>query len=239
MREVEVSSGGEHILYDADAAESIDRAWFEPAALTTRGWLTGAAKGRGRALFFRRQGAHYVLRHYRRGGQVAAVLDDRYLYTGLARTRAWREWRLLARMTEQGLPVPRPFAARVIVTGGFYRADLITYRLMDMKPLSESLNDTSLPVDTWREIGRVIARFHAARVWHADLNAHNVMLDARGMAALIDFDRAKLRPPGTRWRQANLARLHRSLCKLKRVHAGLHFAESDFDALRTGYRAPL
>ncbi|MGH8500901.1 MAG: 3-deoxy-D-manno-octulosonic acid kinase [Gammaproteobacteria bacterium] len=232
MQEIQANSPGERILYDADAAERVDRSWFNPAA---RGWLTGNAQGRGQALFFRHRETEYVLRHYRRGGAVAAVLGDRYFYTGLHRTRAWREWGLLARVTALGLPAPRPLAARVVIAGLFYRADLITYRLMDTRPLSEILKHAPLPQAAWREVGRVIARFHDAHVCHADLNAHNVMLDARGEVALIDFDRARFRRSAARWRRANLVRLHRSLRKLKRLNPALNFSASDFEALRAGY----
>ncbi|MBA2410105.1 MAG: 3-deoxy-D-manno-octulosonic acid kinase [Gammaproteobacteria bacterium] len=235
MREATSSSGGEHILYDADATKRLDRAWFDPAALTARGKVTGSAGGRGRAQFFGQDGAQYVLRHYRRGGAVAALLEDRYLYTGLHRTRAWREWRLLVALAQRNLPVPRPFAARVVIAGALYRADLITYRLMNATPLSEVLARAPLAAATWAEIGRVIAMFHAARVWHADLNAHNVLVDSGGAVTLIDFDRARVRSPAARWRRDNLARLHLSLRKLKYLNAGLHFTESDFDALQTGY----
>jgi len=235
MREAQAGSDGGYILHDAHAIQRIDDSWFEPAALRARGWLTGDAAGRGQALFFRHGDTEYALRHYRRGGKLAALLDDRYLYTGLDRTRAWREWRLLTRLTALGLPAPRPLAARVVIAAPFYRADLITHRLMGMKPLSAMLRQTPLPYETWREIGRVIARFHAAGIWHADLNAHNVLLDSRGAAALIDFDRARLRSPAVRWRRANLARLQRSLHKLKRLHTELSFTESDFAALQAGY----
>lgn len=235
MRENHVRTAGNHILFDSDSLQRGDSDWFHPTRLAKRGLLTGAAGGRGQSLFFRDQGGDFVLRHYRRGGSVAALLDDRYLYFGLHRTRAWREWRLLTALTELGLPAPRPFAARVVIAGLFYRADLITYRLMDMKPLSEILNHAPLPEAAWREVGRVIAGFHGAQMWHADLNAHNVMLDARGEVALIDFDRAKFRRPAARWRRANLARLRRSLRKLERLNPDLYFREADFEALQAGY----
>jgi 3-deoxy-D-manno-octulosonic acid kinase len=59
----------------------------------------------------------------------------------------------------------------------------------------------------------VIARFHGAGVWHADLNAHNVLVSPAGIY-LIDFDRGRLRAPADDWQQANLQRLRRSLVKL-------------------------
>jgi len=43
---------------------------------------------------------------------MARFSDDRYLWTGEARVRAITEYRLLARLTDLGLPVPRPLGAR-------------------------------------------------------------------------------------------------------------------------------
>ena len=63
------------------------------------------------------------------------------------------------------------------------------------------------------EVGALVARFHRAGVWHADLNAHNVLVTS-GALYLIDFDRGRLRKPAPRWCRANLRRLRRSLLKL-------------------------
>ncbi|HET9819949.1 MAG TPA: lipopolysaccharide kinase InaA family protein, partial [Rhodanobacteraceae bacterium] len=52
-----------------------------------------------------------------------------------------------------------------------------------------------------------------ARVDHADLNAHNILLNAKGLW-LIDFDRGEIRVTGTAWKLGNLARLKRSLLKV-------------------------
>ena len=59
----------------------------------------------------------------------------------------------------------------------------------------------------------MLARFHRAGLDHADLNAHNILLDAAGNPWLIDFDRSRRRADGS-WRQSNLDRLARSLAKL-------------------------
>jgi 3-deoxy-D-manno-octulosonic acid kinase len=40
----------------------------------------------------------------------------------------------------------------------------------------------------------MIARFHRAGVWHADLTAHNILLEVRGVPWLLDFDRGRIRP---------------------------------------------
>lgn len=233
VRATEAAIKNVSILYDADALAYAHDYLFEPAELAAHGWLQGRAQGRGHAYFFRYRGTDYVLRHYRRGGQMA-WLDDRYLWTGLERTRAWREWRLLARLQELNLSAPRPFAARTIRNGCFYRADLITGRCVGLS-LATLLKDKALPATTWAEIGRVIRKFHDAGVWHADLNAHNLLIDSAGAVTLIDFDRARFRAPAARWRDANLARLARSLNKLKRLNPDSCFHEDDFVALRQGY----
>ncbi|HEY0633890.1 MAG TPA: lipopolysaccharide kinase InaA family protein, partial [Gammaproteobacteria bacterium] len=69
-----------------------------------------------------------------RGGLIAKLVADRYLWSGIEATRAWREWRLLAELCSEGFPVPQPIAARVIREGLFYRADIVTRRL-DAIPL--------------------------------------------------------------------------------------------------------
>nr|AIA86950.1 CAZy families GT30 protein [uncultured Idiomarina sp.] len=57
---------------------------------------------------------------------------------------------------------------------------------------------------------------HEAGVWHADLNAHNILLDTAGQPWLIDFDRARDygEPLAHQLRVANMQRLRRSLEKV-------------------------
>jgi 3-deoxy-D-manno-octulosonic acid kinase len=236
MRRAVAKKNNARILYDADAAAYALNDWFEPETLARCGWLGGSAPGRGGAVyFFSYAGKEYALRHYRRGGKAAALLGDRYLWTGLENSRAWREWMLLAKLAELGLPAPRPFAARVVRCGVFYRADLVTERIANASSLSARLTSGRLPDMIWREIGRVIAKFHALGVWHADLNAHNVLLSRDGAASLVDFDRARIQRNSAGAREANLARLLRSLRKLKRLHPDLGFRDSDFELVLEGY----
>jgi 3-deoxy-D-manno-octulosonic acid kinase len=224
------------ILYDTHAAAYALNDWFEPETLARCGRLNGSASGgRGAVYFFSYAGKDYALRHYRRGGKAAALLADRYLWTGLENTRAWREWMLLAKLVELRLPAPRPLAARVIRCGAFYRADLVTECIANTSSLFARLTAGRLPDIVWREIGRVIAKFHALGVWHADLNAHNVLVSGDGAASLVDFDRARIQRNSARAREANLARLLRSLRKLKRLHPDLGYRDSDFELVLEGY----
>jgi 3-deoxy-D-manno-octulosonic acid kinase len=159
-------------------------------------------------------GGDWVLRHYHRGGFPARFNRDLYLWTGLERSRPWREWRLLAGLYKEGLPVPQPVAAQVRPFGPFYRGDLITRRIPDSGSLAERLAADGAERIPWSELGRCLRRFHAKGVFHADLNAHNLLLDSSGGIYLIDFDRGERRTQANAWQEANLERLCRSLRKV-------------------------
>jgi 3-deoxy-D-manno-octulosonic acid kinase len=126
-------------------------------------------------------------------------------------------------------------AARYVRHGLTYSGDLITERISDAQPLSARLARVPLPAATWRAIGACVRRLHDAAVWHADLNAHNILIGTDGSVSLIDFDRARRRGAGGRWREANLARLERSLRKICRELPADRFTPDDWSMLRSGY----
>jgi 3-deoxy-D-manno-octulosonic acid kinase len=213
----------------------VDGAFFDPEWWRARDALLGSARGRGQAVFVRHGESELVLRHYRRGGLPARLSRDRFVWTGLKATRAWREWRLTAELYGRGLPVPRPVAARVVRHGLFYTADIITRRIPAARSLAERLSAGPLPPLSWEAIGRSLRRFHENGLDHADLNAHNILLDETGGVFLIDFDRGRLRPAQRAWQQRNLARLKRSLEKLRRLVPGFAFGDDAWAGLLAGY----
>jgi 3-deoxy-D-manno-octulosonic acid kinase len=216
-------------------ADAPELSWFSPQHWREQDALTGSATGRGEAYFIvRPDGAHWVLRHYRRGGALARINQDRYLFTGVNRSRPVRELRLLAQLAAQRLPVPTPVAAHAIRRGPSYQADLITLEIPGSQTLADRLMERAIGPDRWQAIGSLIARFHRAGVWHADLNARNILMDDNAQFHLIDFDRARLRRNGS-WRQANLARLRRSLDKFAAQVPNFAFAEADWHACLRGY----
>lgn len=156
-----------------------------------------------------------VIRHYRRGGAIARLSRDWFVWTGAESTRPFREFRITRRLHDAGLPVPEVVAARFQRSGLGYRADLATREIKAAHTLAERLNDrvAAARID-WRALGTLIARFHAIGLWHADLNAHNVLFDGDDQAILIDFDRARVLAPFASALQGNLDRLARSLHKL-------------------------
>jgi 3-deoxy-D-manno-octulosonic acid kinase len=206
---------------------------FDPTFWSGRGQLAAVTGGRG-AAWFVAESARWALRHYRRGGFIARLSKDGYVWTGERRVRAFAEWRLLAELTRRGLPVPRPVAARYQRTGVLYRCDLITLRIPDARPLSAVLAVAPLQQGTWRDVGAAVARLHAAGADHADLNAHNILLDGCGAVRVIDFDRGRLRPPGA-WTSGNLSRLRRSLVKIAHGLPPDRFSAAAWDWLLAGY----
>ena len=177
-----------------------------------------------------------MLKHYQRGGRVAALLGDRYIGSNCERSRSFREWRLLQRMHALGLPVPQPVAASCTRQGAFHRADLLTRQIKGVVTLADHLLACILADAGWRAVGACIRRFHNAGVYHADLNARNILLDAQNSGVyLIDFDKGRFRYLGESWKAANLARLQRSLLKFQALNEVFHFDQNGWNQLLDGY----
>ncbi len=213
MQEQTYNDAAGAIVFDAGACGQIGAEWFDPEWWRARDALELLAGGRGGVAAISTPAGECVLRHYRRGGMAAGMLGDRYLFTGAERTRGFAEFHLLACIEALGLPSARPIAARFRRHGLFYRSDLITLRLPQVRTLAERVVSGELDVSTMQTVGEVIARFHRLGIWHADLNVHNILLNDAGVH-LIDFDRGRRRPPASAWRMANLRRLRRSLVKV-------------------------
>jgi len=235
MKVVEVKIDNRYILYDAACIENPASFGFDANYWASRDAIIGFAEGRGTTFFVQYAGEDYVLRHYRRGGFIARLSPDQYVWTGLQRTRAWREWHLLAQMRELGLPVPQPVAVQVVRNRITYSADIMTRRIPHTTTLTEELGRHALSKDAWQDLGRMIRQFHHHGVWHADLNANNVLIDTESRIYLIDFDRGRLRPPAQQWQQANLDRLKRSLLKQQSKAERFYFADTDWQTLLAGY----
>jgi 3-deoxy-D-manno-octulosonic acid kinase len=229
------------ILADAASLGTLVRARgeevFDHRFWASRSELALAAAGRGGTWFLGAAAGPWVLRHYRRGGFIAHLSADRYCWAGESRVRAFAEYRLLAHLIERGLPVPRPIGARYQRAGLCYRCDLITARIEGAAALSAALAAGALREEAWRAIGEAIARLHRAGVDHADLNAHNILIDGHGAVSLIDFDRGRIRGAGP-WRHRNLRRLHRSLEKITRDLPPGRFYPDAWACLLAGYGAP-
>jgi len=224
------------IVYDTAILNQISESAFTAAGWDTATVIGGALRsgGRGNTLMVSDGSNEFVLRHYLRGGLPGRMVRDIYFWTGENETRSFAEFNLLARLQELGLPVPVPVAARYLRHGPIYRADLLTQRIPDIQSLADRIMARPGDRAFWHGVGKTLYRFHAYGVDHADLNAYNVQIDANDAVVLLDFDRGQLRDSGI-WRQNNLARLHRSLQKIKRLDKRIHFSKAEWNELLEGY----
>lgn len=226
------TSGNSAAIYDAGRYDAFDARWFDQTYYREHGAMLHSTTGRGGVLMLERSSETWVLRHYHRGGVVARFIYDHYLWTGLERSRAFREWRLLARLHDLELPAPRPIAARVVRQGPIYQADIVTTFIGGTRPLSMFLRDGDVHDEQWIGIGKMVRDFHRHGVDHPDLTAHNILL-AGHQAFLVDFDNAKLRAPG-QWQRWGIGRLERSLRKVA-LETGTEFDGRAWQLVRASY----
>lgn len=235
VREKQIRGGA--MLYDTSRGGNAGASWFDPVWWSNHATVTPVDEGRGSTVFIDAEGLALVLRPYRRGGLVASIARNRYIWRGGARTRSFREWHMLFLMRNAGLPVPVPVAAGYRRAGPFtYTAELLTERLSGVVSLAARLQKGVVPFTMWVEIGRTLKRFHAEGVFHADLNAHNILLNDGPECWLIDFDRGSLRKPGL-WCDSNLVRLRRSIEKITEPLPPERFSDADWASLLSGYFA--
>jgi len=180
-----------------------------------------------------------VLRLYRRGGIMAHLLYDRYLWTGLHRARPWKEKKVIQHAIEHDLPVA-PVLAFYLRRGLlFYRAAIISQYISNRGTLAECLVGAELDERDWKTLGTLIRKMHFSGICHADLNANNILIDQAGRFYLIDFDKAGIKTRQGDWCRNNLERLLRSLNKiqgLKRESGqNFHFTPDNWQALLNGY----
>lgn len=233
-----VSTPGERSFYAVSPRyrAEFESRWFDPSFWGASASLVSSG-GRGSAWFIDDGERDWVLRHYRRGGLVARMVSNHFLYTGMQRIRSFRELFLLEELFAQGLPVPEPVAAACYRRHLFYSGAIMMERLEGTAPMGACLNELSL--ERWSQVGAVVRRFHDYGVRHADLNCFNILLRDHAVY-LIDFDKAVRQPAATdsvaKWKQANLARLQRSLIKVFEANAG-SFYEQGWQALLDGYHS--
>ena len=220
------------IVYDADLIQQPGAHLFVAETWERSGSVVGQAPGRSTALFLETDFGPAVLRHYLRGGWAAHLSRDRYVYTGLERSRPIAEFHMLDKLYKLGLPVPRPLAAQCAREGLFYSGDLMTRRLLDVVPLADLPDTQHNDPAMWIATGACIRQFHDRGLVHADLNARNILVGSESTVYLIDFDRAQIRQGARNLFEANLRRLQRSLRKF--LAPGQ--LEQGWQYLRRGYK---
>ena len=233
-----ISNAKHHLIVDSHCADQLqlkpEVSWFNADFWRDKQAIVGTASGRGTTYFVKHDNHVMVLRRYRRGGLIRHLSDDKFVFNGLKRTRAWAELQLLATMNHQNLPVPVGIAGLVTRNGFSYHADILTLCINKSQDVHGLLCQRALHQSHWHTIGKTIRELHDAQVYHHDLNIHNILQDNSGKIWIIDFDKCFQRA-GDKWKLLNLHRLKRSLEKEMSQETRYYFTEQNWQALLEGY----
>lgn len=209
--------------------------WIEQSGISP---LQG---GRGGSLKIEILQQPLVLHRYLRGGMMAGVLRDRYLWSGLSRTRPFMEQQVVQHAVRMALPVPEMLGFYVQRQGLFYRAASISRFIQNQGSLAEYIASKALAKKHWKKLGELVKKMHQAKICHVDLNANNILIDENEAFHLIDFDKATIEANGDDWKVSNLNRLKRSLLKiqslLQQQGKSFNFSELDWSSFNEGYQA--
>ncbi|WP_181902095.1 3-deoxy-D-manno-octulosonic acid kinase [Thalassotalea euphylliae] len=226
------------LLYSTQFTHLLNPDMFDSDYWQQRNGIVGSAQGRGTTYFVACEHEQWVLRHYYRGGLIGKLINDSYVFTGVANTRAIKEHLLLTQLQQWQLPAPRPIACRIKRKGLCYSADIISERINNAEDLYTRLLREPVSAALWQQIGKTIAAFHKRGVYHHDLNIHNILLDDNDKVWLIDFDQGAIKE-GTHWQQDNMARLLRSFHKEKTKHPAIHWQDANWQLLEQSYQQAL
>jgi len=162
-----------------------------------------------------------LIRRYLRGGILGRLLKDSFARIG--RARPFRELMISEYARAAGVPTPEIVAAVVQRTGPFtYRGALATRQItpgVDLREeaLAYAPDDRQAIGEKRRcisSLGRLIARMHAAGIYHADLHLKNILKSGEQLY-LLDLDGAAIHVPLPEYRKRmNLLRLYRSVQKI-------------------------
>jgi len=176
-------------------------------AVERAGSLYAYAAGREGARVLQGRGPAYcidgptgacVVRHYRRGGEVARWLGDRYVRAG--EPRPLRELRASEEVRRRGIDTPLVLALAIYPAGPFYRADIATAFVPGALDLAAALFGPA-PLEgtdrltAWAAAGSLLRTLGERGVVHADLNLKNILLDASVQpfrVLLLDLDRCRV-----------------------------------------------
>jgi 3-deoxy-D-manno-octulosonic acid kinase len=203
------------------------------------GWAVGAAgperlAGRGAVPVADAPCGRVAVRHYRRGGALAALWRDRYPRLGTP--RPLRELQASVAARARGIPTPEVVAVTMHPGRWSYRADLATRFIPGAAELAELVfpGGARPPdlLDRCHAAGALGGSLAAAGLYHPDLNLKNILIrtgtaggggSAGEPAAgeevwLVDLDRARVGSgaAGATADARMLARLRRSWEKWER-----------------------
>ncbi|MFA0232058.1 3-deoxy-D-manno-octulosonic acid kinase, partial [Vibrio sp. 10N.261.45.A7] len=151
MRELTLDN--QTIWYDEVLLSEEPSRCFDPEFWQQAGKVVGSAQGRGTTWFVQTEKIDAALRHYHRGGLFGKLVKDHYIFPGWKNTRSYQEFQLLNLLTEAGVNVPRPIAARAVRRKFCYQADLLSEKIPNARDLFSILQERSLSADMYKKIG--------------------------------------------------------------------------------------
>ena len=219
-----------YIQYNSNVFSNFSNKLFNIDYISKEGLIKSVMDGRGKALELEYGGKSYFLKHYIRGGFVAKISYDRYIFNSLASTRAVKEYNFLNTMNDKGLPVPKAAALQVITNRFTYKADLITCKIENEGTLYEFIKNNKMTKVLWNSLGTTIEKFYQENVYHSDLNAKNIIIDKDNNFFLLDFDNSYFFYDKKLFTKS-MFRLERSLKKIKNYNHEIQNIVKKFSSL--------
>lgn len=164
-------------------------------------------------------GPELFARRARRGGMIAALLDD--VYVGM-NPRPLQELAVAVAAKKRGIPVTESMGAMVEWIGpALYRGFFLTRAVpgMTLWEFLQTDDDPTVREHVLHRVRNAIDTMHRGGLHHADLNLHNLLVTTAGEsfnATIADLDKARLYdgPVPEAKRRENGRRLLRSARKL-------------------------
>lgn len=174
--------------------------------------------GRGKVSFLSFQEKKLALKKYTHGGLLRAITSDMYL----SEKRLLNEVKIIEYLSGSGVICPKFFLGVVEKTGIFKRLFLVTERLDGYRPLIEVLEESKglNRLKYLYRLARLTSKLASLRVYHPDFHLRNVLSGPRGVLALIDFDGAEIKGPGSRGIRKMVLRLFRYIEKIGQKKRG-------------------
>lgn len=219
----------QRFLVNTDLCPNFVPEMFDPYYWTNKNQIFGTTKGRG-TTYFVGDTNRYVLRHYLRGGFISKFIHDGFVYPGRENSRSYKEFRLLDKLNDLGIKVPKPIAAHTSLNHyPIARYDIIVSYIENSHDLSTILQNRELSEEELVKIGELLIQLRNNNVYHPDLNIHNLLLDDKDDLWVIDFDKGAIADGHF---TEMIERLKRSFAKEQRIHPNKFFwTEEQFNTI--------
>mgnify|MGYP001039848009 CR=1 FL=1 len=234
------SSHDAYLILDNNAAFTLAANYFSADFWRANESVINIAHGRGITYFVQLKDDIWVLREYLRGGLIAKLIKQHFFFTSLSATRAFQEIALLLKLRQDGVNVPKPIGGYIQKQSLWYTNKILLSAIQGAQEIHVLCRTGQLTKTICQDMGKEIAKMHNAGVYHHDLNIQNILKDEQDQIWLIDFDKCFSTKQLTQAQcQMNIARLHRSIEKKRKLHTDYVFTDKHWQALLDTYEDTL